>query len=81
MTDLLLPSDAGFPRSPDQYHQNSDVDSSVFAFHHTLGPKAHQAAPGNHKHRGTNEIVGGDTGWIALPFNAAWGNFSTPLYA
>lgn len=29
---------------------SDDVDSSVFAQHHTLGPKAHQAAPGNHYH-------------------------------
>lgn len=31
-------------------HQNADTDSSASAIHHTLGPGANQAAPGNHSH-------------------------------
>lgn len=33
-------------------HQRSDVDSSWSSQHHTLGPRANQAAPGNHIHDG-----------------------------
>ena len=31
-------------------HQNPDTDTSPTALHHTLGPSANQAAPGNHTH-------------------------------
>jgi hypothetical protein len=31
-------------------HQSADTDSSPTAIHHTLGPGANQAAPGNHTH-------------------------------
>jgi hypothetical protein len=38
------------PQDVSAFHQNSDKDSSAFAQHHTLGPDANQAAPGNHTH-------------------------------
>jgi hypothetical protein len=31
-------------------HDPTDYDSSIYAGHHSLGPKANQAAAGNHKH-------------------------------
>jgi hypothetical protein len=37
-----------------QFHLNSDKDSSATALHHTLGIGPSQAAPGNHSHDGKN---------------------------
>lgn len=34
-------------------HEFSDKDSSPLAQHHTLGPRRHQASPGNHNHDGS----------------------------
>lgn len=34
------------------FHINSDVDSSAISQHHTLGVLATQASPGNHTHNG-----------------------------
>lgn len=49
-------------KQPD--HFGSDVDSSAFAQHHTLGKKPNQAAPGNHNHDDTyineGQAAGGD---------------------
>lgn len=42
------------PKSVDQGHQNSDINSSIFAQHHSLGPNPNQASPGNHVHDGSN---------------------------
>lgn len=50
----------------DNAHAHSDVDSSVFAQHHTLGTKAGQAAPGNHKHG-----IGGGGFHIAGPWSTS----------
>lgn len=49
----------------DDPHFKSDVDSSWFAKHHTLGPKKNQASPGDHTHDGINsKLIGGDwTDW------------------
>jgi hypothetical protein len=38
-------------------HDPTDLDSSVFAGHHSLGPRAHQAAPGNHQHAPFKDFV------------------------
>jgi hypothetical protein len=32
-------------------HDPTDYDSSIYAGHHSLGPRANQAAAGNHKHK------------------------------
>lgn len=42
------------PRSVDQGHQNSDLNSSIYAQHHTLGPNPNQSSPGNHNHDGSS---------------------------
>lgn len=49
-------------------HQNSDVDSGELAYHHTLGPRGYQAAPGNHKH---NQSPAGDWAPNVRNFNDA----------
>lgn len=36
----------------DDFHTNADVDTRIESIHHTLGPGATQAAPGNHLHDG-----------------------------
>jgi hypothetical protein len=36
------------------FHNNADTDGSPKALHHTLGPGANQASPGNHSHDGGN---------------------------
>lgn len=35
-----------------RFHSKSDKDSGTLALHHTLGPDASQASPGDHKHNG-----------------------------
>jgi len=40
------------PQEVNDFHLNSDKDSSVFALHHTLGAGPTQAAAGNHTHNG-----------------------------
>lgn len=37
-----------------KFHNKSDVDVSAQSQHHTLGPKATQAASGKHNHDGRN---------------------------
>lgn len=37
-----------------QFHLNSDKDSSATALHHTLGTGPSQASPGSHNHDGKN---------------------------
>lgn len=45
-------------KGEDDPHRLSDVDSAWFSQHHTLGPKANQASPGNHDHDGiTSKVV------------------------
>jgi len=58
------------PQEVNNFHLNSDKDSSVFALHHTLGPGPTQAAPGNHTHNGKdsprldfNDLL---NGWVNL---------------
>lgn len=38
-------------------HESADTDVAATSLHHTLGPGAFQAAPGNHKHQAT-DILG-----------------------
>ena len=57
-----------------EFHNQDDVDTSDLAHHHTLGPKANQASPGNHLHDGVTskklmvgvEITGSKGGNVAL---------------
>lgn len=54
------------PKTIDDAHARSDVDSSVWAFHHTLGGKQNQAAPGNHTHDDLGVVpVGGMIEYLA----------------
>lgn len=76
------------PKGVDQGHQNSDLDSSKFSQHHTLGPNPNQSSPGNHIHDGSNskltpansilDLVGGFTTyvptWVAVTTNPTIGN-------
>lgn len=39
------------------FHINADTDGSQKGLHHTLGPGANQAAPGNHTHDGGNSAT------------------------
>lgn len=56
------------------FHQNADTDTRNESIHHTLGPGATQASPGNHRHRGGDSdlllsgvtITGSRGGNIAL---------------
>lgn len=68
--------------SSDDPHRLSDVDSAWFAQHHTLGPKANQASPGNHDHDGiTSKVVKArwtsyTPSWLASTTNPTLGNGS-----
>jgi len=55
-----------FPGSEEvkRFHEKADTDSSSFAKHHTLGPKAHQSAPGNHVHEFLKFFHSLDNTWI-----------------
>lgn len=42
------------PKQVNDFHARSDLDSSTFSQHHTLGVKHNQASPGDHTHDGGN---------------------------
>jgi hypothetical protein len=50
-------------KTVNKFHNKSDVDSASTAQHHTLGPRADQAASGKHNHDGRNspKILEGTT--------------------
>lgn len=57
------------PKSVDQGHQSSDLNSSIFAQHHNLGSSPNQSSPGDHIHDGSNSkqldlSVIDDLNWI-----------------
>ncbi len=67
-----------------QFHLNSDKDSSATALHHTLGLGPSQASPGSHTHDGLNskrinikDIEGFDT---FFPFNID-GGFAGSIFS
>lgn len=39
-----------------EFHTNDDVDRDANSHHHTLGPNANQAAPGSHRHDGSDSV-------------------------
>lgn len=43
-------------RVVNEFHTNDDVDKDANAHHHTLGGGANQAAPGPHRHDGTDSV-------------------------
>jgi hypothetical protein len=62
------------PQLVAKLHQRDDTDASKNAHHHSLGPSANQASPGNHNHDGTSStqllagvtLAGAKGGNIAL---------------
>ncbi len=48
------------PREVAAFHAGSDVDSSTFSQHHTLGVKHNQATYGDHSHDGKSSRLVGD---------------------
>jgi hypothetical protein len=56
----------GDPKSVDQSHQNSDLNSSIFAQHHNLGSTPNQASPGDHIHDGSNSKLLQDVNFSGL---------------
>jgi hypothetical protein len=70
------------PGSVGTMHRFSDLDSSSFAQHHTLGPRHNQGSPGDHSHDGaTSKNIGlwvpwssDQTSWTAQTTNPAIGN-------
>lgn len=46
------PGQSPEPKEVNKLHARSDLDSSTESQHHTLGPKANQASPGDHLHDG-----------------------------
>lgn len=44
-------------RVVNEFHSNDDVDKDSNAHHHTLGGGANQAAPGPHRHDGTDSVA------------------------
>lgn len=56
------------PAEVNDFHLNSDRDSSATAQHHTLGTNPYQASPGNHNHDGKNsariKFSDIDGGWL-----------------
>lgn len=41
----------------EKIHRNADTDTRREAIHHTLGPSPAQAAPGSHKHDGSDSAL------------------------
>jgi hypothetical protein len=78
------------------FHTNADTDGSIKALHHTLGPNATQAAPGNHSHDGgaSGSLSGyasithnhdtvywkNNVPWIALPFAGGWTDYGAASF-
>lgn len=62
-------------------HETTDTDSSALALHHTLGPRANQAAPGNHSHNGVSskKLMSGVTVTGSKGGNAALASLITEL--
>jgi len=48
----LLPTDKPDAATVEDFHTNADTDVRSESLHHTLGPGAGQASPGNHTHNG-----------------------------
>lgn len=75
------------------FHQNSDLDGSPKAQHHTLGPGPNQAAAGNHSHDagGSSALAGyspsnhdhsglylpANVPWIAMPYSGGWADLAS----
>jgi hypothetical protein len=64
-----------------KFHQRDDTDSSKTAHHHSLGPSANQAAPGNHNHDGSTspQLMAGVSITGAKAGNVALANLITAL--
>lgn len=45
------------PDEVNRFHAQSDVDSSSFAQHHTIGIKSNQVSDGRHTHDGRNSLL------------------------
>ena len=41
----------------EEFHKNADTDVRAESIHHTLGPRPSQAAPGSHKHDGSDSSL------------------------
>jgi hypothetical protein len=55
--------DVAEPRESARIHARDDVDSGLFAHHHTLGGKHNQASPGDHTHTGKDSrLIGKGAG-------------------
>lgn len=64
------------PHEVNGLHSDSDLDSSDWAQHHTLGYDPGQAAPGSSVGRRLS-IVEADTGWISPTFNTGMTNYGS----
>jgi hypothetical protein len=65
------------PKDVDSSHQGSDLDSSSFAQHHTLGFNPNQASPGHHVHDGSNSKLITDLTTLGLWTGTALISFTT----
>ena len=61
------------------FHLNSDVDQNAISQHHTLGPLANQASPGDHIHDGKTsaKIELGNLSSSSIPFAVLGGTNGT----
>lgn len=53
-TKSAIASEAPSAEEVEQFHRNADTDVRRESLHHTLGPTEAQAAPGNHRHDGSD---------------------------
>ena len=54
LSEILSKSKPPTSKEVTNFHEHSDRDGSPKSQHHTLGPTANQASPGNHSHDGGN---------------------------
>lgn len=74
------------PEAIGAMHRSSDLDSSQFAQHHTLGPRHNQSAPGDHSHDGANSkaifhvfsgsVTTNGSGLVVIDTGASFGTIS-----
>lgn len=78
---IAKPNQGPEPELVNKIHARSDVDTSVIAQHHSLGIKANQSSPGDHKHDGRNskKLMEGITITGAKGGNVALTNLITQL--
>lgn len=67
---MTQPKPVPSPTEVNEFHVNSDRDTSHQALHHTLGIDHNQGSPGDHNHNGSNSKLIGKGLNLSFPTTA-----------